>query len=273
MQVAANHTEAPVAIRTNLGAIFVSLELSRSKWLVTSISPGAGEKMSKFNIRAGDIAALLARFVDLQRKAEARTGQCFGIISIQEAGLDGFWIHRVLEREGIESYIVDPASIATSRRRRRAKTDRIDGEALVRALLAYKRGAPRVCAILRVPSPEDEDRRRAVRERKALLNERIRHVNRIKGLLFNQGVSGYEPLNRDRRERLETLVTGDGRPLPTALRAQISRELDRLELLIKQIGEVEEARNATVALSGPPTRLTLARLVEDAVRREIARRA
>src|ERR1700692_818523 len=138
MQVAANHTEAPVAIRTNLGAIFVSLELSRSKWLVTSISPGAGEKMSKFNIRAGDIAALLARFVDLQRKAEARTGQCFGIISIQEAGLDGFWIHRVLEREGIESYIVDPASIATSRRRRRAKTDRIDGEALVRALLAYK---------------------------------------------------------------------------------------------------------------------------------------
>src|SRR5271167_4440550 len=61
MQVAANRAEAPVAIRTNLGAIFVSLELSRSKWLVTSISPGAGEKMSKFNIRAGDIPALLAR--------------------------------------------------------------------------------------------------------------------------------------------------------------------------------------------------------------------
>jgi len=247
MQVAANHIEAPAAIRTDLGAIFVSLELSRSKWLVTSVSPGAGEKMSKFTIRAGDIPALLARFGDLQRKAEARTGQCLGIISIQEAGLDGFWIHRVLEREGVESYVVDPASIATSRRRRRAKTDRIDGEALVRALLAYKRGEPRVCAMLRVPSPEEEDHRRAVRERKALLNERIRHVNRIKGLLFNQGISGYEPLNRDRRERLDVLVTGDGRPLPTALRAQISRELDRLELLIKQIGESEEARNAMLA--------------------------
>jgi transposase len=109
MQFAANYAEAPVAIRTNLGAIFVSLELSRSKWLVTSISPGAGQKMSKFNIRACDIAALLARFEDLRRKVEARTGQCFGIISIQEAGLDGFWIHRVLEREGFESYIVDPA--------------------------------------------------------------------------------------------------------------------------------------------------------------------
>ena len=83
-----------------------------------------------------------------------------------------------------------------------------------------------------------------MRERKAPLNERIRHVNRIKGLLFNQGVSGYEPLNRDRRERLETLVTGDGRLLPTALKAQISRELDRLELLIKQIVEVEKARDA-----------------------------
>jgi len=243
MQVAADHTAAPVAIRTDLGAIFVSLELSRSKWLVTSVSPGAGGKMSKFIIRGGDIPAWLARFGDLRRKAEARTGQDFRIISIQEAGLDGFWIHRVLEREGIESYVVDPASIATSRRRRRAKTDRIDGEALVRALLAYKRGEPRVCAMLRMPSPEDEDRRRAVRERKALLNERIRHVNRIKGLLFNQGVSGYEPMNRDRRDHLETLVTGDGRPLPPALKAQISRELDRLELLIKQIGEVEEARN------------------------------
>jgi len=95
-----------------------------------------------------------------------------------------------------------------------------------------------------VPSPKEEDHRRAVRERKALLNERIRHVNPIKGLLFNQGISGYEPLNRDRRERLDAIVTGDGRPLPTALRAQISRELDRLELLIKQIGEAEEARNA-----------------------------
>ena len=152
MQAVADHTDARVAIRTDLGAIFVSLELSRSKWLVTSISPGAGEKMSKFNIHAGNISALLAHFRDLQRKAAARTGRDFGIVSIQEAGLDGFWIHRVLEREGIESYIVDPASIATSRRRRRAKTDRIDGEALIRALLAYKRGEPRVCAMLHVPS-------------------------------------------------------------------------------------------------------------------------
>ncbi len=244
MQVAATAIEGRAAVRTDLAAIFVSLELSRSKWLITSLSPGAGQKMSKFIVPGGDVQALLERFEDLQRKAAARTGRSFRIISVQEAGLDGFWIHRILEGEGVESYVVDPASIATSRRRRRAKTDRIDGETLVRALLAYKRGEPRVCAMLRVPTPDEEDRRRLVRERKALINERIRHVNRIKGLLFSQGVSGYEPLNRNRRERLEALITGDGRSLPKALKAQISRELDRLELLIEQIGDVEEARDA-----------------------------
>ena len=172
--------EEPTAIRSNVGAIFVSLELSRSTWLITSLSPGSGEKMSKYGILAGDLAALLARFSGLKQKAFARTGKSFSIVVIQEAGLDGFWIHRVLQSEGIESYVVDPASIATSRRRRRAKTDRIDGEALVRALLAYKRGEPRVCAIVSAPTPEDEDNRRLCRERKALTAERIQHVNRIK---------------------------------------------------------------------------------------------
>jgi transposase len=215
---AANRSEAPTTIRTDLGAIFVSLELSQSKWLITSLSPGGGKKMSKHSVAAGDVAGLLARFTELKRKAQARTGKCFPIIVIQEAGLDGFWIHRVLEAEGIESHVVDPASIATSRRRRRAKTDKIDGEALLRALLAYKRGEPRVCAMLRVPTPEEEDRRRISRERKALTNERVRHANRIKGLLFGQGVSGYEPMRRDRRKRLEELKTGDGRPLPAHLK-------------------------------------------------------
>lgn len=124
---------APAAIRTDLGAIFVSLELSRSRWVVTSLSPGGAEKMSKHSVPGGDLAGLMERFRLLVAKAKARTGWDFPIVTIQEAGLDGFWIHRALVLEGIESHVVDPASIATSRRRRRAKTDRIDGEALVRA--------------------------------------------------------------------------------------------------------------------------------------------
>jgi transposase len=235
------------AIRTDLNAIFVSLELSRSTWVVTSLAPGGGEKMSKHAVPSGDIAALLARLSQLKEKARARTGQVFPIIVIQEAGLDGFWIHRVLQTEGIESHVVDPASIATSRRRRRAKTDRIDGEALVRALLAYKRGEPRVCAMVQAPTPQEEDRRRISREREVLTAERVQHVNRIKGLLFAQGISNYEPLPRNRRERLEELTTGDGRPLPECLKAQIRRELDRLELVIEQVKAVEAERDALLA--------------------------
>src|SRR6202051_3212958 len=249
----AHHLEEPTAIHTNLGAIFVSMELSRSTWLITSLSPGGGEKMSKHSISSGDTAALLTRFSALKQKALARTGKTFPIIVIQEAGLDGFWIHRALEKEGIESHVVDPASIATSRRRRRAKTDKIDGEALVRALLAYKRGEPRGGAMVRAPTPQEEDRRRICRERKTLTAERVEHVNRIKGLLFAQGISDYEPLLRKRRERLEELRTGDGRPLPEHLKAQIGRELDRLELTLQQIKSVEAERDAMLSPSDEGT--------------------
>src|SRR3954451_3478726 len=232
MQALCPRPHEHAAIRTDLNAIFVSLELSRSTWVITSLAPGGGEKMSKHAVPSGDIAALLARLSQLKEKARARTGQVFPIIVIQEAGLDGFWIHRVLQTEGIESHVVDPASIATSRRRRRAKTDRIDGEALVRALLAYKRGAPRVCAMVQAPTPQEEDRRRISREREVLTAERVQHVNRIKGLLFAQGISNYEPLPRNRRERLEELTTGDGRPLPEGPKAQHPREVDQLQGLL-----------------------------------------
>jgi transposase len=233
-----------VAVQVSLAAIFVSLELSRSTWLITSLVPGGGDKMSKHSVRSSDVAELMTHLAKLRNKAHARAGASFPIIAIQEAGLDGFWVHRVLERAGIESHVVDAASILTSRRRRRAKTDRIDGEALLRTLLAYKRGEPRVCTMVRAPSPEEEDRRRLCRERKTLVAERVAHVNRIKGLLFAQGIADYEPLRGDRRQRLEVLRTGDGRPLSPYLKAQIGRELDRLELLLEQLKAVEAERNA-----------------------------
>ncbi|BCH19570.1 putative transposase y4rJ (plasmid) [Mesorhizobium sp. L-2-11] len=203
--------------------------------------------MSKHSVRAGDTAGLFARFTHLREKCRQRTGYSFPIITVQEAGLDGFWLHRVLEKEGVESNVVDPASISTSRRRRRAKTDRIDGETLLRTLMAYKRGEPRVCAMVRPPSPEEEDRRRISRERKVLTGERVTHVNRIKGLLFAQGISNYEPLHKDRRRRLEELKTGDGRALPSHIKSQLYRELDRLELLLEQIKAVEAERDALIA--------------------------
>jgi transposase len=220
--------------------------------LVTSLSPGKGEKMSKHGVTAGDVAGLMKLFAGFKRKAAIRTGQNYPIITIQEAGLDGFWLHRVLQQERIESHVVDPASIAMPRRRRRAKTDRLDGETLLRALLAYKRGEPRVCAMVVPPSPEEEDRRRLCRERATLIAERITHVNRIKGLLFSQGISDYAPLRRDRQLRLETLRTGDGRELPPHVRAQIGRELERIELLLEQIKAVEAERDVLLAAARKP---------------------
>ena len=237
----------PAAIRVDLGAIFVSLELSKSTWLVTSLSPGT-EKMSRHSVPGGDLPALLTCLDTLREKARARAGRCFPVVVIQEAGLDGFWIHRALTAEQwITSHVVDAASIAVSRRRRRVKTDRIDGETLVRTLMAWMRGEPRVCSMVRVPTVADEDRRRIGRERKALVGERGMHINRIKGLLFSVGVRDYEPLRRDRRERLEELQTGDGRSLPLHLKAQVSRELDRLELLSEQIKAVEAERDVQCA--------------------------
>ena len=90
---------AQAAIDVKLGAVFVSLELSRSTWLITSLSPGSGEKMSKHSVRGGDAAGLLDLLAGLRARARARTGKAFPVIVIQEAGLDGFWVHRVLEKE------------------------------------------------------------------------------------------------------------------------------------------------------------------------------
>jgi len=239
-------------------ALYVSLELSRSTWLVTSLSPNS-DKMSKHTIAAGDAFKLLALLTRLRGRAEQFVGGSLSIAVIQEAGLDGFWVHRSLEANDIESHVVDPASIAVSRRRRRAKTDGIDGESLLRTLLAWKRGEPRVCEMVVPSTPEQEDSRRLSRERAILLRERVQHVNRIKGLLAGQGITDYDPLHKDRRTRFNGLTTGDGRPLPGRLKAELLRELARIELLLSQIADLEAERNAAIKpdVEGRPSPITL----------------
>jgi transposase len=227
----------------DLATLFVSLELSKSAWLATVLAPG-GDKMSRHAVAGGDWKALLALLLRAKAKAEARLGGPVGIVAIHEAGLDGFSVHRLLDRNGVESHVVDPASIAVPRRKRRAKSDRIDGETLLRTLLAYRRGEPRVCSMVVPPSPEDEDRRRLSRERQTLVSERTRHTNRIRGMLMAEGIADYDPLHRDRRDRLEALRTADGRCVPPYLKARILREVERIEVLLRQIAEVEAERDA-----------------------------
>ena len=245
-----NHSlQNKTASRTDPDAIFVSLELSRSRWLVTSLSPGS-EKMSKHSVTGGDGGALLDLLARLRAKTEECTGASARLVVIQEAGLNGFWIHRLLTANAIESHVVEPTSIAVPRRHRRAKTDIIDGETLLRTLRAFKRGEPRVCSMVVPPSPAEEDRRRISRERKTLIKERIEHVNRIKGLLASQGIFGCEPMHKDFRNRFEGLRTGDGRPLGLWLKAEILRELDRIDLVLRQIATVEAERDALVQPDG-----------------------
>src|SRR3954453_6387668 len=226
----------PARDRYPQATLYASLELSRSVWLVTSLAPGSG-KMSKHSVTGGDGAALLALLARLRGRVARPDGESVEVVVVQEAGRDGFWVHRLLEAEGVESRVVDPGSVAAPRRARRAKTDAIDGETLLRTLPAGRRGEPRVCAMVRPPSPEEEDRRRTSRERGTLLKERVRHTNRIKGLLATQGVYDFEPLGKDRRAGLEALRTGDGRPLPARLRAELRREGEPLELGRREIAE------------------------------------
>ncbi len=243
-----DHTRPSSAATAENAILFVSLELALRKWLVTSLSPGS-TKMARREVSGGDLPALLDLIGRLRAKA-SNNGKLAKVIVIQEVGMDGFWIHRALSKEGIESWLVDPASVAVSRRRRRAKTDKIDGEALARVLVAFKRGEPRVCAMAVPPSPEEEDRRRVGRERRTLIHARVEETNRIKGLLFTQGIRDYQPLDTNRREKLKSLRTGDGRPLPPCLMQEIIRGLDRLELILKQIAATEAARTTLAEAAG-----------------------
>lgn len=205
-------------------------------------------KVSKHTLAASEGPTLLALLDGLRRKAEQRCDCRVVIVTIQEAGRDGFWLHRLLEAHDVQSHVVDPASIAVSRRRRRAKTDRIDAEGLLRTLMAYGRGERQVCSMVRPPTREAEDARRLTREREALIAERIRQTNRIKGLLATQGVFGFEPSWQTRRARLEELRTPEDQMLPPRLKAEILRQVERLELTMRQIAEVEAARDAALAL-------------------------
>jgi transposase len=226
--------------------VFVAVELSKSAWLLASQASPSG-KMSSHRLDGGDVAGLLALLRRLQARAQRADGQEVQVVLGYEAGYDGFWLQRRLTAEGITCWVMDPGSLQVDRRARRTKTDRLDAAMLLRALMAWCRGDRSACRMVQVPSVEREDARRTHRERQRLIAERVQHVNRIKGLLATQGIYDYQPLRRDRRERLDALRTGDGRVLPRCLRREIEREAKRPELVLEQIEAIEAERDAAVA--------------------------
>jgi transposase len=235
-----DHTEAPAG--SEYATIYVAFELSKSKWQVGITVPGA-EKLSRYRIDGGDMAALSGVLSRARAKAE-QLGKPVRILSCYEAGLDGHWLHRWLTDNKIVNYEIDASSIEVNRRARRAKTDRIDLAQLMRSFLAYLRGEVGVCSMVRVPTPEDEDRKRRTRERERLLKERTGHSNRIKGLLHGQGIRDVMPLKPSFLSDLDKMRTGDGRALLPRLKDEIRREHERLLLVQKQIKALEAANAA-----------------------------
>jgi transposase len=215
------------------GTIFVAVELSQRSWLVTLHCPDK-DKISHHKLEGGDHAGLLA-LVDRMRERAARSlGGMPAVTSCYEAGYDGFWLHRLLLANRITNYVFDPASIAVDQRARRVKTDRIDGEKMLRTLMAYLRGEPRVVRIVRVPTPEQEDARRASRERGRLTKEQTAHTNRIKALLRLLGMAVGNPRRRDWLSWLATQRDWQGQAAPPQIMAEIKREHARLMLVREQ---------------------------------------
>jgi len=226
-------------IAGHIGTIFVAIELSQKSWLVTMHSPDQ-DRISRHKLTGGDHAGLLALIDRVRDRAARALGAVPAVVSCYEAGYDGFWLHRLLTAAGMTSHVFDPASIAVEQRARRAKSDRIDGEQMLRTLMAYCRGEPRVVRIVRVPSREQEDARRATREQQRLTKEQTAHSNRIKALLRLLGMAVGNPRRRDWLSWLAAQRDWQGQAVPPRLMSELQREHARLMLVREQLAAVAE---------------------------------
>jgi len=222
--------------------LYAALELSKNSWLLAIRFPGR-DNPSLHPITGGDADGLIAKLDAARERLAKVSGHVPKVILCYEAGYDGFWLARILEHRGIDCLVMDPASIQVDRRARRVKTDRIDVEKLLHTLIAWCRGERHVCSMVVIPSAAEEDLRRSHRERDRLVRERTAHINRLKGLLFAQGIRGINVKSRYKTLTPTDLVTGDGRPLPERLGREIAREIQRLALVQEQLREIERERD------------------------------
>lgn len=230
-----NHATACTFPENNL---YGALELSKNSWILAIQFPDRSQP-SLYRIKGGDTECLISKLTAARDRWAKISGAPPSITLCYEAGYDAFWLARFLRARGIVCLVVDAASLQVNRRGRRPKTDRLDVNKLLRAIIAWARGEQHVWSIVRIPSVDEEDLRRSHRERSRLVHERTAHINRIKGLLFAQGIRDLNVKSYGKTLDLNKLVTGDGRPLPPRLAHEISRELDRLALVQDQLTQIE----------------------------------
>jgi transposase len=219
--------------------LHLALELSEKAWRL-GFTTGLGQKPRLRAVRGGDVDAVLGEIEAAKRRfklaADVRVVSCY------EAGMEGFWLHRALVARGIESHVVDSASIDVKRRRRHAKTDRLDVGGLVKKLVQYVAGDGKVWSVVHVPPTEAEDVRQNERELQRLRGERTAARNSIRGLLKTQGVRLARFKNLP--DQLAEVRLWDGQVLGTELRARLLRTWERLQLLEEQIKAVVDRREA-----------------------------
>ena len=226
------------------GTVIAVIEMSQSKWLVAAVVPGI-ERQPLKKIEANEEALL--KLLHRWRAEAGDAGRMIKRVAVAyEAGRDGFWLARWLRARNIEAYVIHPASIAVSREHRRAKTDRLDTELLMRAFLGWLRGEKRHCSIVAIPTVAEEDARRPNRERENLVTERTRIVNRMKATLTRFGIRNFKPTLRKAAEKLDNLRTAEAMPLPENTRAELRRQLARLHVVREQIREIEHERLRTL---------------------------
>jgi len=222
------------------GTVIAVIEMSQSKWLVAAVVPGI-ERQPLKRIEANEEALL--KLLHRWRAEAGQAGRMIKRVAVAyEAGRDGFWLARWLRARDIEAYVIHPASIAVSREHRRAKTDRLDTELLMRAFLGWLRGEKRHCSVVAIPTVAEEDARRPNRERENLVTERTRIVNRMKATLTRFGIRNFKPTLRKAAEKLDSLRTAEAMPLPENTRAELRRHLARLRVVRDQIREIEHER-------------------------------
>jgi len=231
-------TTRPVDPTARHDTLHLSLELGEDGWTL-SFTSGFGEPVLRRRIRSRDRTALL-REIDAMKERMGLARECRAV-SCYEAGREGFWLHRFLSAHGIENLVVDSSSIEVSRRRRRAKTDRLDGESLLDLLLRHRAGSrKKVWSVVRVPTVEQEDRRHLHRELQSAKRDRTRLTNRIKGLLANHGLT--LDLKKDVPAQLAALRQWDGSALPAGLQARLAREWERVSFCTVLIERLEAER-------------------------------
>ena len=235
-----------IATETN-DTCCVAIELSKVSWVCAFSAPGQSTAVVQ-KIKAGATDNLFSILDGWKAKAERQLGRPLQIVVCYEVGYDGFWLARLLTARGIRTIVFDPASFLMPRRGRRAKTDRLDAEGMTRTLRTRLSGDRQVARDVQIPSVEQEDAKRIERERKYLVEERISIVGRIKGLLALHGIwlTGKR-IGKGLRERLDSMTTGDGRPLPPFVRRDIERMLRHYDFVSQQIEEVTVDRKEALA--------------------------